>query len=237
YEESAAQGLYAGIQVALRLRGEPSLVLDRASSYLGVLVDDLCRVHPREPYRMFTSRAENRLMLRHGNADLRLGEIGARIGLLDARERDRIVLRRERIDAAVAKLGSTWHDGKTLAARLRVPGVTLSDIAELRPECGFSDFGREDREEIEARILYEPYHERAQREQERLDGMRDRRFPENLDFRSLTALKHEARDMLDARRPRTLGEAMRLPGVTPADVSVLLVELERRRRSGAGQPS
>ena len=232
YEEAAAQGLYAGIQVALRVQGRPSLVLDRASSYIGVLVDDLCRVHPSEPYRMFTSRAENRLALRHGNADLRLGEVGVELGLLDAGQARRIAERRERIAAAVGALASTWHDGRTLAARLRRPGVGLGDIAALAPDLQLA-LAREDAEEVEAAILYEPYQARVDRERERLATMHERRLPEDLDYRGLTALKHEARDVLDARRPRTLGEAMRLPGVTPADISVLLVELERRRRGGS----
>lgn len=231
YEEAAAQGLYAGIQVAQHARGEASVVLERSQSYIGVLVDDLCRVNPHEPYRMFTSRAENRIQLRHGNADLRLTEIAVEIGLLGAEARERVRARRARLEDWVARLDARWHEGKTLSARLRRPGTRLADVVAFDAELALDELPREDVEEIEARVLYAPYEQRAAKEQERLAAMQKRRLPPDWDYRAMAALKNEARETLHARRPRTLGEAQRSPGVTPADVSVLLVELEKRRRA------
>ncbi len=231
YEEAAAQGLVAGINATLLVRGEAPLILDRSESYLGVLVDDLCRVNPAEPYRMFTSRAEHRLYLRHGNADLRLSETGRRLGLLGEGDIVRVRSRRERITAAIAALSRRRHSGKALTTLLRRPGSKLADVRDFAPELDTLSLGAADVEEVESEILYAPYLARYARERKRIQEMHEYRFPHRLDYDGLVGLKKEAREMLSRRRPRTLGEARSLPGVTPADVSVLLVALRRKRDS------
>jgi len=231
YEEAAVQGFVAGVNAALTARGEPPLILDRSDSYIGVLIDDLCRVNPAEPYRMFTSRAEHRLHLRQGNADLRLTELGAELGLIEPEQRSRVDARSRRIDRAVDWLGKKSKDGKPLLVELRRPGGSYCALAREWPELAAFGLTDEDAAEVEARALYEPYLLRFARERERLAGMAGRRLPDGWDFRSMSALKHEAREVLARRRPLTLGEAQRLAGVTPADLSVLLVELERSRGS------
>jgi tRNA uridine 5-carboxymethylaminomethyl modification enzyme len=227
YEEAAAQGIVAGINAVLFGRGEEPLVLDRASSYIGVLIDDLCRVNPTEPYRMFTSRAEHRLHLRHGNADLRLAAIGHRLGLVSERDMQRVREREARLGEAVRCLETTRLQGQSLSAWLRRPGATLGEVTALCPGLGALSLPPSDVEEVEARVVYEPYLERTERERERLQGMLSRRLPESLDYAAMRGLKREASEVLGRRRPLTLAEARGLPGVTPADLSVLLVELRR----------
>ncbi len=229
YEEAAGQGLVAGINAVRFVRNEEPLVLDRRSSYLGVLIDDLCRVNPREPYRLFTSRAEHRLHLRHGNADLRLSEIGHRLGLVSQRRIQAVRARRERTDRMVELLDTVRVGPDPLAKSLRRPGTRLADLVEQVPAA--ASLAAADTEEVEARVLYAPYLERFAQERERLAKMTEFRLPATLDYASLTALKTEAREVLARRRPYTLGEASGLPGVTPADISVLLVEV--RRHGGA----
>jgi tRNA uridine 5-carboxymethylaminomethyl modification enzyme len=228
YEEAAAQGLMAGINAARFTRGAEPLVLDRAESYIGVLIDDLCRVNPDEPYRMFTSRAEHRLHLRHGNADLRLTAIGHRIGLLDAATMQAVQAREARTSAATRLLENTRHAGKPLVALLRRPEVTFHDLLPHAPELIGLMLTAADIDEVEARVRYEPYLERYAKERERLAVMTRFQLPGQLDYQAMSGLKKEAREVLARRRPRTLGEARWLPGVTPADLSVLLVELSRR---------
>ena len=227
YEEAAAQGLVAGVNAALDVLGGEPLILDRSTSYIGVLIDDLCRVNPAEPYRMFTSRAEHRLHLRHGNADLRLGEVGHRLGLVQAAAIAEVRARAQRIDGVVELLGSRRHEGHSLAKILRRPGTRFADLLPLCPELAQLVTRAEDVDEVEARVLYEPYLERYAREREKIDELHGQRLPDQLDYPAMEGLKLEARAVLDQRRPRTLGEARSLPGVTPADVSVLLVELTR----------
>ncbi len=232
YEEAAAQGLVAGVNTLRHARGESPMLLDRSSSYIAVLIDDLCRVNPREPYRMFTSRAEHRLSLRQGNADLRLSEIGARFGLIDEGERAEAAAREKRISAICERLEVSWIQGKSLAGLLRRPGTRLFDLPSnpLLEEC--RELSALDVEEVEARILYAPYLERHAMERERVAEYSQRRLPEELRYAEMEGLKKEAREVLSARRPLTLLEAQGLPGVTPADLSVLLVALRR----GNGRP-
>jgi tRNA uridine 5-carboxymethylaminomethyl modification enzyme len=227
YEEAAAQGLIAGTNAVRHVRGEDPLVLDRSSSYIGVLVDDLCRVNPSEPYRMFTSRAEHRLHLRAGNADLRLTELGAECGLVDEAQALRARERRERLDRALAYLRQRRHEGREVMALLRRPGTSLSEIAELLGQPRELELSSADRAELEAEVLYEPYLARFAAERERFAKMGGQRLPESFDYAGLRGLKSEAREALQRRRPRTLAEARNLPGVTPADLSVLMVALRR----------
>ena len=227
YEEAAGQGLVAGINAVLFVRGEAPFHPERSESYLGVLVDDLCRVNPREPYRMFTSRAEHRLYLRQGNADLRLSEQGERFGILPRAAADHARARAARIQAAVSLLANRWLDGRDLETHLRRPGMHLQDLHAHCPELTDLGLTSEDVLEVEAEVKYRPYLERYAQERQRLEELSAVQLPVQWDFQSFSALKQEARDVLSSRRPRTLAQARNLPGVTPADLSVLLVELRR----------
>lgn len=227
YEEAAGQGLVAGVNAVRFVRGESPFVPERSQSYLGVLVDDLCRVNPREPYRMFTSRAEHRLHLRQGNADLRLAELGEELGILPRAAADRARSRLARIQAALSLLGRHRREGKDLETWLRRPGMCYADLVAHCPDLGRLDLEPEDILEVEAEVKYRPYLERHARERERLEELSAVQLPADWDFQVFKALKKEARDVLSKRRPRTLAQARNLPGVTAADLSVLLVELRR----------
>jgi tRNA uridine 5-carboxymethylaminomethyl modification enzyme len=225
YEEAAAQGLVAGINAVRFARGEAPFVLDRATAYVGVMIDDLCRVNPREPYRMFTSRAEFRLLLRSDNADRRLAGFGRELGLLDAAAAARVARKEEAIRAARALLASTWRDGTTLETRLRRPEVTIDDLA---PELAALGLTAEERSEVEAEVKYSGYVDRQAREVEKLRRLEGRHIPGELEYGAIRGLSAEARERLAARRPLTIGEASRLAGVTPADVNLLLAVLAAR---------
>ncbi|MBK8977455.1 MAG: tRNA uridine-5-carboxymethylaminomethyl(34) synthesis enzyme MnmG [Planctomycetes bacterium] len=239
YEEAAAQGLVAGINAARFARGEPPLVLDRASSYLGVMIDDLCRVNPSEPYRMFTSRAEFRLLLRADNADRRLTPIAREIGLCDAARAADVARKEARIGAAVARLEAIRRDGRSLAELLRRPEVTFDDVVDALgvdapgvDPCGaaasdLAGLHADERAEVEAEIKYAGYIARQHQQVERLRAMDARRIPAEFDFAAVVGLSNEGRERLLARRPLSVGEATRLAGVTPADVNLLLVALGR----------
>ncbi|MCC6670252.1 MAG: tRNA uridine-5-carboxymethylaminomethyl(34) synthesis enzyme MnmG [Planctomycetes bacterium] len=234
YEEAAGQGLVAGINAALHARGEEPLLLDRASSYLGVMIDDLCRVNPREPYRMFTSRAEFRLELRSDNADRRLAPVARRLGLLDAAALGRVEAKEQRVRAALRYLDATRHEGATLKSRLRRPDVDAAAIAALAP--GFAALGLSPDElaEVEAEVKYEGYIQRARMEAERLRRLEGKRIPRGFAYGGVPSLSAEAREKLALRRPLTLGEAMRVPGVTPADLNLVLAVLARGDAAAGG---
>ncbi len=225
YEEAAAQGFLAGVNAALALRGAEPFLLGRDEAYMGVLADDLVRCDPREPYRMFTSRAEYRLTLRHDNADLRLAEKGEALGLVAHADADRVRAKRERIARAVEDLRRRRVGPEPLIQRLRRPGAVFGDVRALAPEV--SDFGLDPREEeqvlIEAR--YEAYIERQRVQIEKMRSLESWRLPARFDYGGVTGLSREAREKLERLRPRTLGHARRIAGVTPADLSILMVTL------------
>ncbi|MFO1052439.1 MAG: tRNA uridine-5-carboxymethylaminomethyl(34) synthesis enzyme MnmG [Planctomycetota bacterium] len=226
YEEAAGQGFVAGVNAAFVARGEPPVELDRANSYLGVMIDDLCRVNPSEPYRMFTSRAEFRLHLRSDNADRRLAEAARRIGILAIDDHERVALKERRIADALRRLASTRHEGRPLLDRLRRPEIGIADdlvAAALSPVVLTAD----ERSEVEAEAKYAGYLVRQDREVERMRQLEGKTIPEAIDYAAVRGLSNEARARLAARRPRTVGEASRLPGVTPADVQLLLVVTSR----------
>lgn len=235
YEEAAAQGLIAGINAARFTRGLEPVILDRATAYIGVMIDDLCRVNPAEPYRMFTSRAEFRLLLRADNADRRLSPLGRRLGLLDARTHARVRRKEERLRRARRRLEAVFVEGRSLAARLRRPGVCAADVVGLDEELRALGLDRQELSELEAEVKYEGYIARQRAEVERLRRMEARRLPEDLDYGAVPGLSSEARERLAQRRPLTLGEALRIPGVRPVDVNLLLAVLARPRRQPAGQ--
>jgi tRNA uridine 5-carboxymethylaminomethyl modification enzyme len=248
YEEAAAQGLMAGVNAALRVSDEPPFILRRDEAYIGVLIDDLVTQAPIEPYRLHTSRAEHRLLLRQDNADLRLSEHAYRLGLIDGDRFARVERRRELAGRALVALDATmFTPSKANLSRAAELGLGISaqrmSATELlrRPETRYSQarslFGDEalpqlDEDtatEVELRVKYAGYVRKEQAAAQRAARMEDRALPSDLAYHDLVGLRTEARQQLERVRPRTLGQASRTPGVTPADISVLLVHLERMR--------
>ena len=244
YEEAAAQGVVAGINAALRVNGKPPMVLSRADAYIGVLIDDLTTKGAREPYRMFTSRAEYRLLLREDNADLRLSETGRRVGLLPEERYRRFVAKREGINAfrkrleearvgaghplcaAVEQAGDALlRPGITYAEALRRPGVTGAMLLGCDPELRGAT--PEAVEQAELTIKYEGYIRRQEEEAKNLKKYEEMRFPSAFPFKTVPGLSAEVRDKLVRVRPDSIGQAQRIPGVTPAAVALLLVVLRR----------
>jgi len=244
YEEAAAQGLIAGINAALRTRAEAPLVLRRDQAYIGVMLDDLTTQEFREPYRLFTSRAEYRLLLRHDNADLRLSHVGARIGLIGEDRARRVEAKRARIEAESQRLRA-HHVSLTDALRTRAGDLGLGALthsvsaADLlkRPAASYAalvELGAGDKElppeiadTVEIDLKYAGYLERQTAEVARIRRHEERPLPDELDYEALKGLRTEARQKLARFRPNTIGQAGRIAGVTPADLAVLLVHLER----------
>ncbi len=252
YEEATAQGLYAGLNASLYLRGEEPLILTRADSYIGVLVDDLTTKGTDEPYRMMTSRAEYRLTLRQDNADLRLTEMGYRAGLA-SEERLQKMLKKRANTAMVEKLLNSTHipcderltealtargeavgqkNSYSLAELLKRPAIELKDIRHFSdlPD----DLPADAAEQAEILVKYEGYLDRQRQQIERFKRSEEQLLPEDIDYLSMEALRIEARQKLNAQRPRSLGQASRIPGVSPGDTAVLLVWLEKWRREHEG---
>ncbi len=260
YEEAAAQGLFAGINAALQVRGEPPWLPRRDQAYLGVLVDDLITKGVTEPYRMFTSRAEFRLQLREDNADLRLTEIGRRMGLVDDARWDAFARKRDAVSRETERLRSTWVNPRTLseAEAQRVLGKNIEhehSLADLlrRPDVNYqalmgleagrwasAEVSRETLgdafeavvEQINISAQYAGYIDRQRDEVERAAHFEDLRLPPDLDYLQVTALSIEVRQKLQRHRPETLGQASRISGVTPAAVSLLLVHLKKSKWRG-----
>ena len=240
YEEAAAQGLVAGINAALKLKGEEPLVLKRSDGYVGTLIDDLVTKGTNEPYRMMTSRSEYRLLLRQDNADERLTPHGRRVGLISDDRWERFCAKRAEITAEKARLEATLVDAPTLRAFFEahgLPAVTGLHLADLlrRPEFDYEDIAELDRERpaLSARVRlsaqcdvkYAGYVKRQLSEVNRQKRLEELRLPENIDYAEVRGLRIEARQKLSAIRPVTLGQASRISGVSPADISVLLIWL------------
>ena len=247
YEEAAAQGLMAGINAASMAQGTAPLVLSRAQSYLGILIDDLVTQGVDEPYRMFTSRAEYRLLLRIDNADRRLMPQGHGLGLIPSAAYRQFEAKWARIDRAVELLRSTYLNQespllKQLGQRLSLePGSNLGQILR-RPECHIQDFKEwlqdqgvplhdEEAGVVETHIKYEGYIQSQLREVERLQRLEHRRIPSDLNYSQVSGLSNEVVERLNRIRPTNLGQAARVPGITPAALSVLNIHLEVRRRT------
>ncbi|MDB5310125.1 MAG: mnmG [Gemmataceae bacterium] len=226
YEEAAAQGLMAGINAALKLKGEPPLVLDRGQAYIGVLLDDLVTKGVDEPYRMFTSRAEYRLLLRHDNADRRLTPLGRRVGSVGQDAWDRFRRKEEAIGQLQTYLKTTRSDGDGLDTWLRRTGVEWADLCARHP--ALLDWGaRPDVvEQVVLEAKYSGYIDRQAAEVERFRRMENKHIPTSFDFAAVPQLRHEAREKLNRVRPTSLGQASRISGITPADLAVLLFYLE-----------
>lgn len=244
YEEAAGQGLVAGINAALALRGAEPFILTRAEAYIGVMVDDLVTIGTKEPYRMFTSRAEHRMNLRHDSSDIRLFERAYRIGMHSQTEwqdfqhkRDTIAalkteLGRHTIDAATLRRDPELRSaaGKTFYDALKQPEVGLERLLGLRPELG-SDVRTDWIRQVEIDIKYEGYVAREQRMVNRFKKLETLRIPRDFDYTAVPGLSNEAREKFASVRPLSVGQASRIPGVRSSDVSVLVVLLDRKRRA------
>ncbi len=246
YEEAAAQGLIAGINAAQKIKGKEALVLDRSQAYIGVLIDDLVTKENKEPYRMMTSRAEYRLLLRQDNADLRLTRIGYEIGLI-SEERYRLLEQKEReIEKEVERMEKVYagtsekvqklleqyhstplHSGISLAELIRRPELSYEALKELDPERPVLIRGAA--EQVNIRIKYDGYIQRQMKQVEQFQKLESKKLPETLDYDEIPSLRTEARQKLKEIRPVSVGQASRIAGVSPADISVLLVWLEQRK--------
>lgn len=230
YEEAAGQGLLAGANAALKLKGAEPLILDRSQAYLGVLVDDLVTKGVDEPYRMFTSRAEFRLLLRHDNADRRLTPVGERIGLASADRCQRHAEYEAELARGLAALTKNRHQGQTLEEWLRRPEMTIDAVRSLSPQLGEMSLSPRAWEQIQIEVKYAGYINRQQSEVSRQGKIQAVRIPETFDFRAAPQLRFEAREKFSKVRPRDLGQASRISGITPADLAVLLMYIKDPER-------
>ena len=267
YEEAAAQGLFAGINAALQVRGEGAWCPQRDEAYLGVLVDDLTTKGVTEPYRMFTSRAEYRLQLREDNADMRLTEIGRAMGLVDDDRWNAFNRKRDAVSRETERLKSTWVNPRILSEAeaervlgkgiereynlfdlLRRPGVAYADLMSMeagRFHAGASGVSRETLgelyepvlEQVEIAAKYAGYIDRQRDEVERAAYFENLKLPLDLDYMQVAALSIEARQTLNKHRPETLGQASRISGITPATISLLLIHLKRGKFKGFAGPA
>ncbi len=244
YEEAAVQGFMAGVNASMEVLGREQVVLDRSQAYIGVLIDDLVTKENHEPYRMMTSRAEYRLLLRQDNADLRLREIGHKIGLVSDEEYEKLLSKRQAIEEEIRRLentaiggmpavqavleqyGSTpLKSGSTLAELVRRPELDYEKIREIdkkRPDLPFDV-----REQVNIEIKYEGYIKRQRQQVAQFKKLEGRHLPENFDYSQVKSLRREAVQKLNQIQPSTVGQASRISGVSPADISVLLVYLGR----------
>ncbi len=248
YEEAAAQGIVAGINAAMYLKGEEPLILDRSESYIGVLIDDLVTKETKEPYRMMTSRAEYRLLLRQDNADLRLSKYGYRVGLISKERYDWVVKKEQLIEDEMKRLDSVHvgansrvqelleqygsvplNTGTSLSELIRRPELCYEMLAPIDPER--PELPAEVIEQININIKYDGYIKRQIKQVEHFKKLEKKRIPEDFDYDEVGSLRLEARQKLKLYRPISIGQASRISGVSPADISVLLVYLEQYRRN------
>lgn len=246
YEEAAGQGLMAGINAACNALGKEGVILSRSDAYIGVLIDDLVTKGTNEPYRLLTSRAEYRLLLRHDNADLRLTDIGHRLGLISEERYGRFVAKKEQIEQEKERLhsiiikptaevqqlireagGSELKDGIRGIDLLKRPEMTYEHIRQIIP--AENDFSEDVAEQVEIQVKYEGYIQKSLQQVERLKKLEDKKIPEDIDYEAINGLATEAKQKLKQVRPLTVAQASRISGVNPADVSILLVYIEQGR--------
>jgi tRNA uridine 5-carboxymethylaminomethyl modification enzyme len=224
YEEAAAQGLMAGINAALKTKGEPPLILDRSQAYIGVLIDDLVTRGVDEPYRMFTSRAEYRLLLRHDNADRRLTPLGRRVGLVNDSDWARLQRKETGIAGLMKVLRENKHDGDTLETWLRRTETTWEQVVAWCPRL--AQFAPAVVEQVVLEAKYAGYINRQARQVERFHHLESRTIPEHFNYAAVPQLRAEAKEKLSRVRPTSLGQASRISGISPADLAVLLIYLK-----------
>ena len=246
YEEAACQGLMAGINSALKIKGKEPVVLDRTQGYIGVLIDDLVTKGTNEPYRMMTSRAEYRLLLRQDNADLRLTEIGHNIGLISDERYERFLVKKENIEKEIERLKnkvvkptekvnmflekhgtSPLNTGSKMAELLKRTEITYKDLEEIdegRPELTIAE-----KEEVEIQIKYEGYIKMEEEQVEKFKKLENKKLSEEIDYSSIKGLRIEAMQKLNKIKPTSIGQASRISGVSPADINVLLIYLQIKR--------
>ncbi|AOZ92859.1 tRNA uridine-5-carboxymethylaminomethyl(34) synthesis enzyme MnmG [Paenibacillus crassostreae] len=251
YEEAAGQGVMAGINAARKVQGKEAVVLSRSQGYIGVLIDDLVTKGTNEPYRLLTSRAEYRLLLRHDNADLRLTQIGHDIGLITDERYARFLFKKETVEMEIERLreekakpkavntlleasdSSQIQDGSNMLVLLRRPEINYSHIEQLSPSpYNLTD---EMKEQVEIQIKYAGYIEKQMAHVQKLQKMEKKKMPDSIDYTEINGLAIEARQKLEKIRPISIGQASRISGVTPADISVLLVYLEHYNRVTAAR--
>lgn len=243
YEEAAAQGLVAGVNAARKLQGKDGIIIDRSQAYIGVLIDDLVTKESREPYRMMTSRAEYRLLLRQDNADIRLTELGYKIGLIDEERYQKLISKEEKIAKEIERVKHTnirtsKEVQNLLALYQSTPLVSGTTLGELicRPELSYDILEAIDihrcqlphdvREQVNINIKYEGYIKRQQRQVEQFKKLEKKLIPIDIDYNGIQSLRIEAKQKLSEMRPASIGQASRISGVSPADISVLLVYME-----------
>jgi tRNA uridine 5-carboxymethylaminomethyl modification enzyme len=247
YEEAACQGLMAGINAHLKWKGEAPLILKRSQAYIGVLIDDLIRKGTEEPYRMFTSRAEFRTLLRQDNADLRLTEISYRLGLASEERMQKVIKKKREVDEIKkilkttsfeaseinafleAKESSTISEKQKLEKVLLRPGVQINELAKYLPalEEALADFDEESIEQAEIQVKYQVYIDKERDLVKRMSLMEDLSIPTQFDYDKIGALGVEAREKLIKIKPQTLGQASRISGINPSDVQILMVFMGR----------
>lgn len=247
YEEAAAQGLVAGINAALKIKGEPPMILSRDSSYIGTLIDDLVTKGTEEPYRMMTSRSEYRLLQRQDNADLRLTEIGHRVGLIDDDRYGKFLEKKRAIETEIERISATniaptAEVNAFLTENNSTPITTGIKLSELmrRPELSYAALGKIDEDRpslpsavvrtVEVSVKYEGYIKREQAEAERKKRAEEKALPTDLDYTTVLGLRLEAAEKLNKVRPTCIGQASRISGVNPADVSVLMIYLASKKQ-------
>lgn len=244
YEEAAAQGIMAGINAASKVLGKEEVVLGRSDAYIGVLIDDLVTKGTSEPYRLLTSRAEYRLLLRHDNADLRLTEIGYKLGMISEERHEKFLLKKQQIEEEIERLRKvTIKPSEAVQEIIRESGGTelrepmkAADLLK-RPEMKYEQIitvvpaeeekSEEVAEQVEIFIKYEGYIEKSMQQVERMKKMENKKIPENIDYNAITGIAKEAKANLSAVRPLSIAQASRISGVNPADISILLVYIEQ----------
>jgi tRNA uridine 5-carboxymethylaminomethyl modification enzyme len=231
YEEAGAQGLMAGINAARRVQNREPVILRRDQAYIGVLIDDLVTKGTTEPYRMFTSRAEYRLLLRQDNADLRLSQIGHDIGLLSTRNYNQFNAKESAVNNEIKRLQSTFNNTDSLAKILSRPEVLYKDLTnrddQLTPDVI---------QQVEIAIKYAGYIDRQEVEVDKFKNLENKEIPSEFDFSTVPSLRIEARQKLAKIRPATIGQAARISGVSPADISIILVSLKRWGSANNSKP-